>query len=120
MSLIISTNKKGLFGINGSLAFQSKADLNNFSKLTKAFGNVVMGSNTYKSLPENMKPLPDRLNIVLSKNTKFIQSIVDSNVVCVSSIKDVFEIVEDPCFIGGGQSSINYSSIMVPKLKNFI
>ena len=67
MSLIISTNKKGLFGINGSLAFQSKADLNNFSKLTKAFGNVVMGSNTYKSLPENMKPLPDRLNIVLSK-----------------------------------------------------
>ena len=58
MSIIISLNKDGLFGFNNELAYKSKTDLSIFSRLTKTFGNVVMGSKTWYSLPENMRPLP--------------------------------------------------------------
>ena len=66
MSVIISLNKNGLFGVNDQLAYKSKTDLSIFSRLTKTFGNVVMGTKTWYSLPENMRPLPDRLNIIIT------------------------------------------------------
>ena len=67
MSIIISLNKSGLFGVNGELAYNSKTDLSIFSRLTKTFGNVVMGTATWNSLPDDMRPLPDRLNIIITR-----------------------------------------------------
>jgi dihydrofolate reductase/thymidylate synthase len=99
MSIIISINKHGLFGVNGQLAYNSNTDLSIFSRLTKTFGNVVMGSSTWYSLPEHMRPLPDRLNIIITrKPSEFPKQL---NTIAVNSIKDVFGIVEEPCFIGG-------------------
>ena len=68
MSIIISLNKKGLMGINNDLAFTSQTDLKRFSELTKTIGNVVMGSNTWNSLPKNKRPLPNRMNIIVNLN----------------------------------------------------
>lgn len=39
----------------------------NFSKLTKGH-TVLMGRKTFDSLPEKYKPLPQRLNLVLSRS----------------------------------------------------
>ena len=106
MSIVISTNNCGLFGIDGELAYQSITDLSNFSRLTKTFGNVVMGSGTWRSLPSNMKPLPDRFNIVISNNpeiVKEVEEINQHNVICIPSIKEAFNVVDEPCFIGGAK-----------------
>ncbi len=52
---------------NGAIPWKSKTDLNFFYNTTK--GNVViMGKNTFLSLPENCQPLKNRLNIVLTSN----------------------------------------------------
>lgn len=52
---------------NGAIPWKSKTDLNFFYNITK--GNVViMGKNTFLSLPENCRPLKNRLNIVLTSN----------------------------------------------------
>jgi dihydrofolate reductase len=52
---------------NGSIPWKSKTDLNFFYNTTK--GNVViMGRTTFLSLPENCRPLKNRLNIVLTSN----------------------------------------------------
>ncbi len=103
MSIIISLNKKGVFGVENQLAYTSKKDLNTFSTLTKSIGNVVMGINTWKSLPK--KPLPDRLNIIISTNSSNEKKVYDNNenskVIFVKSIESVFSIIEKPCFIGG-------------------
>ena len=100
MSIIISLNKSGLFGVQNTLAYTSKYDLDVFSKLTKSCGNVVMGANTWKSLPHDKRPLPDRQNIIVTKNkTQFDE--LNQNIVCVSSIEDVFALLDEPCFIGG-------------------
>jgi dihydrofolate reductase len=52
---------------NGAIPWKSKTDLNFFYNTTK--GNVViMGRTTFLSLPENCRPLKNRLNIVLTSN----------------------------------------------------
>jgi dihydrofolate reductase len=52
---------------NGAIPWKSKTDLNFFYNTTK--GNVViMGRATFLSLPENCRPLKNRLNIVLTSN----------------------------------------------------
>jgi dihydrofolate reductase len=52
---------------NGAIPWKSKTDLNFFYNTTK--GNVViMGKNTFLSLPENCQLLKNRLNIVLTSN----------------------------------------------------
>lgn len=44
-------------------------DMNLFSGKTKSEGGVVvMGRKTFLSLPEKFRPLPDRINIVLTRN----------------------------------------------------
>lgn len=101
MSIIISLNKKGLMGINNDLAFTSQTDLKRFSELTKTIGNVVMGSNTWNSLPKNKRPLPNRMNIVVSNSNYFKIMTSSFNDVKISTLDNVFNIVNEPCFIGG-------------------
>ncbi|PQM59542.1 MAG: thymidylate synthase [Rhodobacteraceae bacterium] len=97
MSIIISLNKKGLMGINNDLAFSSQVDLKRFSELTKTIGNVVMGSNTWCSLPRDRRPLPDRLNVVVTNNY-YMRLMCNAR---TSTLDNVFNTVEEPCFIGG-------------------
>jgi dihydrofolate reductase len=60
---IIFAHELDIIGINNNLPWKLKHDLYNFKKLTD--GNIViMGLNTWKSLPK--KPLPNRINIVVS------------------------------------------------------
>lgn len=57
-------------GLNGQLPWPHlSSDLKHFKKLTLG-APVLMGSATYASLPESAKPLPGRLNIVLSSKTR--------------------------------------------------
>ena len=51
-----------------SAFWTSKADKARFVKLTKEAGVVIMGSNTYATLP---RPLKERVNIVYSRNKTF-------------------------------------------------
>jgi dihydrofolate reductase len=61
---IVAIAKNYAIGKDGKLPWHYSADLKFFKKTTT--GNaVVMGSNTWKSV---RKPLPNRLNIVLSRS----------------------------------------------------
>lgn len=70
LSLIVATDENNLIGNNNQLPWHLPADLTHFKKLTE--GNiVVMGRKTYESLPEKFRPLPNRENIVLSRQKHF-------------------------------------------------
>jgi len=64
--LIVAVCKNNGIGINGNLPWRIKEDLAYFSKLTKGNGNnaVVMGRNTYDSLPKHY--LDKRDNFIIS------------------------------------------------------
>jgi dihydrofolate reductase len=57
-------------GKNNDLAWHIKADMEYFKKMTTGT-SVIMGRKTWDSLPERFRPLPNRENIVLTRNPDF-------------------------------------------------
>ena len=80
-------------------------DMINFSKLTKGNGNnaIIMGKNTYKSIG---KPLPCRVNIVLSSSLNKEQE--EKNIRVFQNIDQCVKFCNDKCFdevwVIGGES----------------
>lgn len=67
--LIAARTESGIIGntgnSNGLPWPMIKADMSHFTKMTTGH-IVVMGSRTWFSIPERFRPLPDRINIVIS------------------------------------------------------
>lgn len=61
-SAIVAVDNNWGIGYNGNLLMNIPNDLKNFKEITTGH-TVVMGLNTWNSLPK--KPLPNRLNIVI-------------------------------------------------------
>lgn len=68
ISLIYSRTLDNVIGVNGDLVLRVPEDMRRFKELTSG-NTVVMGRKTWDSLPR--KPLPDRENIVLSRDESF-------------------------------------------------
>ncbi|XP_017039687.1 dihydrofolate reductase [Drosophila ficusphila] len=75
-NLIVAVCENFGIGIKGDLPWRLKSELKYFSHTTKKTNDpakhnaVVMGRKTYFGVPESKRPLPDRLNIVLSTTLK--------------------------------------------------
>ena len=55
-----------LIGSNNSLPWHIPEDLRRFREFTTGY-TVLMGKNTYFSLPEKVRPLPNRRTIVMTR-----------------------------------------------------
>lgn len=82
--LIVATDKNFGIGNNGSLPWpKNKMDMDFFkSKTTENI--VIMGRKTWESIPEKFRPLPNRINIIISrtahkneKNVLWFTSVLD-------------------------------------------
>lgn len=80
---IVATDLNGCIGNNGELPWHLPADLKRFKELTSG-GVVVMGRKTFESL--NCKPLPNRVNIVITNDLNFKVAHASSKVIFYSSI----------------------------------
>ena len=70
MEAILAYDLNNGISKNGTIPWKSKTDLNFFYNITK--GNIViMGKNTFFSLPDNCRPLKNRVNIVLTNNPTY-------------------------------------------------
>ena len=67
MEAILAIDSNNGLSKEGTIPWNNKKDLQFFYKKTKN-NVVIMGKNTYLSLPENLRPLKHRLNIVLTSN----------------------------------------------------
>ena len=92
MEAIVAIDLYNGISKNGVIPWTSKKDMTHFYK--KTTGNIViMGKNTYFSIPEERRPLKNRLNIVLTTNPYLYQDISNSNVIFTNddSIYNDFE-----------------------------
>ena len=71
IEIIAAINNKRAIGCRGGLPWPSlKEDMALFKRLT--WGHVViMGRKTWASLPASKRPLPGRVNVVLSRDLSF-------------------------------------------------
>lgn len=66
--LVVARGANGVIGRDGDLPWRLRSDLQRFKAIT--IGKpCIMGRGTWESLP--LKPLPGRLNIVLSRDPDF-------------------------------------------------
>ena len=96
--LIAAVARNGVIGVDGELPWSISADLRRFKRLTVG-NSVVMGRATFESIG---RPLPDRTNIVLTRNPAFRPDGVE----VASSVPKAIAIAEElggtEIFIIGG------------------
>lgn len=70
--IVVAIDANGGIGLKGDLPWRLPGDLKYFKKITTETSSansqnaVIMGRTTWESIPEKFRPLPNRVNIVLS------------------------------------------------------
>lgn len=113
--VVAATRSMGI-GKDGQLPWKLPTDMKFFKKITSYTTSsskknaVIMGRNTWESIPEKFRPLPGRLNVVLSRSIKHIDShgeliVSDSLDAALALLASPphSTIVESVYVIGGGQ-----------------
>jgi len=70
VSLIVAMDKNRGIGKNNDLMWHLPNDMR-FFKETTVNHIVVMGRKNYDSIPEKYRPLPNRRNVILTRNSNF-------------------------------------------------
>lgn len=101
ISFIVAVSENNAIGINNELPWRLPEDLKFFKRTTMG-KPVIMGRKTYESLG---KPLPGRLNIVLSRSNEV--KLPEGMVLC-NNVDDATELAgkentEEIFIIGGGK-----------------
>lgn len=119
VSIIAAIGKNRELGKNNKLLWHISRDFKRFKDLTSGHV-VIMGRKTYESLPEKFRPLPNRINIVITRNPLFTissRSYKDSKTIIRLSIEDAIDTAKKKTtaeiFIIGGagiyQQGIKYA-----------
>lgn len=114
-SMIWAQDLNGAIGRNNELLWHIPEDLQHFKNITTGYP-VIMGSKTWESLP--FKPLPKRLNAIVSRNPEIISEEFLGNSLVKSYESPEQALIELPAsfVIGGGML---YSYFMNPELSVF-
>lgn len=75
-SIVVATDLASGIGMDNRLPWTIKADMDYFKTLTTAaptgkFNVVIMGRKTYESLPPKVRPLPGRMNVVITSQRDY-------------------------------------------------
>lgn len=105
--LVVARDRNGVIGKAGDLPWRLRSDLQRFKAVT--IGKpCIMGRNTWESLP--LRPLPGRLNIVLTRDEGYAEAGKTKGALVVTSLDEAIEIgreqamedgVDEVCVIGG-------------------
>ena len=89
--LIAGVAQNGIIGKDNALPWKKlKGDLTRFAELTTPHP-VIMGRKTWESLPEDYRPLPDRLNLVLTRDDYYHAE----GAYLMASLEDALESIDD-------------------------
>lgn len=70
INIIVAVSENGIIGNKGKLPWHLPKDLKYFKDTTKG-KIVIMGRKNYESIPEKYRPLPNRTNVVLTRNKDY-------------------------------------------------
>ena len=114
-SIVVAMDQKQGIGREGKLPWHLKGDLRHFKEITTKTRDknkrnvVIMGRKTWDSLPAQFRPLPGRVNIVITRNDnlKFPQGVLRAGgleqALDLPAGEILSKIVESVYVIGGAQ-----------------
>ena len=91
-SMIVSASENDVIGKNNNLPWHFPNDLKRFKSLTTN-KIIIMGKNTYLSLPKK-QPLANRINVVISSDNDFLNKneIIYNSHTGIIKLKNIFEV----------------------------
>ena len=98
ITLIAAASENNVLGKDNRLIWHISDDLKRFKKLTLGH-SIIMGRKTFESMP---KALPNRNNIILTRNNNYRAE----NVIVAHNLKEAIELTgedSNPYIIGGGE-----------------
>jgi len=103
VSLIVAVSENKVIGKNNDLAWHLPDDMKFFQDKTKGHF-VIMGRRNYESIPHKFRPLPNRTNVIVSRQKDFKAQ----NCFVVKSLEEALNLAKkqkdhEPFIIGGGQ-----------------
>ena len=117
LALIVAQTENNVIGKNNSIPWKLPSDLKRFKELTTN-NIIIMGRKTFESI--GSKPLPNRINIVISKENSTFESInnkQDNNLICLQDLDAALLFAEEQTrkkdpdayfFVIGGTSLFEY------------
>lgn len=112
VSLIVAKDENDVIGKNNQLPWHLRDDLLNFKKITMGH-HLIMGRKTYESIG---KPLPGRMNLVVSSNPlAATDSVLWFNSI-FRAIKFAERQGEKELFIIGGAAIYKYALSLVDRI----
>lgn len=111
---IVAVSNNNVIGKGNDLPWHLPNEFNYFKTVTKG-SVVVMGRKCWESLPTKFRPLPNRLNIVLTRDKDYQAkgAIVISN---LESVIDAYKNSSTDIFIIGGSEIYKQSFKLVDKV----
>ena len=101
VSLIVAVSENGVIGKDNDLIWQLPKDMK-FFKDTTLGHHVIMGRKNFESIPHKFRPLPNRTNIVFTRQSDYKAE--DS--IVVNSVEESLNVAksngENEAFIIGG------------------
>ena len=99
-SLIAACLDKNMgIGYNNELPWYIPEDLNYFYKITNE-NIVIMGHNTWKSIPDKYKPLKNRFNIILTRNKDlYLNKKIFNDILYINNFDYIFDIIKNLKYI---------------------
>ncbi|MBD5453451.1 MAG: dihydrofolate reductase [Lachnospiraceae bacterium] len=109
IGLIVARSKNNVIGKNGQIPWKIKGEQKQFRELTT--GNaVIMGRKSYEEIGH---PLPNRMNIVVSRSANY----TEENLVTVKSLQEAIEAAGDmDVYVAGGYGLFLEAISMVDKM----
>ena len=104
MAMIVAMDEDGFIGRGNRLPWSLASDMARFKALTEGdgFNSVIMGRRTWDSLPDSFRPLPERVNIVMSRDTNWQAEGAETALYIGRAIELAYAEGSDECWIIGG------------------
>jgi len=103
VALIVAVSENGVIGKDNDLIWNLPNDMRFFKETTMGH-HVIMGRKNFESIPHKYSPLPNRTNVVITRQANYIAE----GCATVNSVENALEVArengdKEPFIIGGGQ-----------------
>ena len=102
-SIIVAASTNNVIGKDNDLIWHLPVDMN-FFKTKTAGHHVIMGRKNFESIPHKFRPLPNRTNIIVTRNKNYSAD----NCLVTNSLREAVNVAkrnneEEAFIIGGGE-----------------
>ena len=103
VSIIVAASTNNVIGKDNDLIWHMPNDMRFFKEKTQG-RHVIMGRKNFESIPHKFRPLPNRTNVIITRNINY----KSEDALVVNSLEDAIEISREnneveSFVIGGGE-----------------